>query len=174
MIYNFDTDSRNEALAALLVYGIYRSRDMKRYKVTPDMWGQIERFAKSAAKRSVTLPDFIERLKPRLSCSTLHPRWMKTSGFAAVTMYVDRSTGEVIQPANQGEREFWVRELGEANHRATLKCLYQNTALVIALVRDRLEREKPLEALGLDAVGGQAIEADEMADIAIEEEIIDE
>ncbi len=152
-MYGFDTDSVDEGMAALLVYGIYRSRDVKRFKTSPDMWGQIERFVKSAAKRSVTLPDFIERLKPRLLCSSLNPRWMKTSGFPMVSMYVDRQTGEVIRPGRQEQREFWVRELRDADHRATLKCLYQHTALVIALVRDRLERERPVEAAGFDPVG---------------------
>lgn len=48
MIYNFDTNAQHEAVSALLVYAVYRSRDRKRFKVTPEMWGQIERFCKAS------------------------------------------------------------------------------------------------------------------------------
>ena len=48
MFYGFDTSSEEAAIGALLVYGIYRSRDMKRFKITPDMWGVIERVVKAA------------------------------------------------------------------------------------------------------------------------------
>ena len=36
--------------------------------------------------------------------------------------------------------------LQEVDHRQVLDFLYRKTALVVLLVRDRLEREKPLEA----------------------------
>lgn len=147
MIYGFDTKDENAALGSLLVYGIYRSRDMGRFKVTPDMWGVIERAVKASATRAMDLYDFIEKLKPKLSCSTLHPRWMKTDMTEIVTMYMDKETGELIAPGGQGERrQFWVQELEAADHEAVLKTLRYQTARTIALVRDRLEREKPIEA----------------------------
>ena len=52
MIYGFDTQDKEAATAALIVYAIYRSRDIKRFKVSTQMWGQIERFVKSSAKRA--------------------------------------------------------------------------------------------------------------------------
>lgn len=45
--------------------------------MTPDMWGQIERFAKAAAKRARTLPEWIEAFKPRLACDSLRPAAME-------------------------------------------------------------------------------------------------
>lgn len=147
MIYEFDTQDHNAALAALLVYGVYRSRDIKRFKVTPDMWGMIERAVKSAATRSRELYDFVEKLKPKLSCSTLHPRWMQTYGQVMTMAIADKETGEILVPGGQGERrQFWVQELESADHRAVLRILVGQTARVIALARDRLEREKPIEA----------------------------
>ncbi len=147
MIYGFDTSDPNAAMGALLVYGIYRSRDRNRFKTTPDMWGVIERGVKASATRVVELYDFIEKLKPKLSCSTLHPRWMATDGGDIVTMYVDPTTGELMQKTQpDGQRQFWVQELESADHEAVLHILRYQTARVIALVRDRLEREKPYEA----------------------------
>lgn len=152
MYYGFNTGDENAALGALLVYGIYRSRDVKRFKVTPDMWGIIERAVKSTAKRALDLHDFIERLKPRLMCSTLKPKWMATDEEALlspVAMAVNRETGEIIQKQDKGRRQFWVEILEEVDHQAVLDILYRKTSWVIALVRDRLERERPLEVSGI-------------------------
>lgn len=147
MIYGFDTADGGAALGALLVYGAYRSRDQKRFKITPDMWGVIERAVKASATRAVELYDFVEKLKPKLSCSTLHPRWMATDGGDVVSMYIDPATGELMQRSDQSNRrQFWVQELETADHDAVLHILRYRTAWVIALVRDRLEREKPYEA----------------------------
>ena len=145
MYYNFDTDDENAATAALLVYSIYRSRDVKRFKVTPDMWGMIERAAKGAAKRAGDLGDFIEKLKPKLYCSSIHPRWANTrpEGVISMKMMPDGSLAEVQDHAR---RQFLTDVLQEVNHREVLDFLYRKTALVILLVRDRLEREKSIEA----------------------------
>ena len=144
MIYGFDTSNESAALGSLLVFGIYRSRDVRRFKVSVDMWGIIERAVKSSAKRAEDLTDFIEKLKPKLMCGTVSPRYMKTD-LDATTMYVDRSTGEVWSKADDGKRQFWTRLLEEADDQAILEALYKKTSLIIALVRDRLEREKPIE-----------------------------
>lgn len=152
MYYGFETQDENAALGALVVYGIYRSRDVKRFKVTPDMWGVIERAVKSTAKRAIDLHEFIEKLKPRLSCSTLKPKWMETDEEALlspVAMAVNRETGEIIQKQDKGRRQFWVEILEQIDHQAVLDILYKKTSWVIALVRDRLERERPLEVSGI-------------------------
>lgn len=152
MYYGFDTGDENAALGALLVYGIYRSRDIKRFKVTPDMWGIIERAVKSSAKRALDLHDFIEKLKPRLMCSTLKPKWMATDEetlLRPVAMAVNHETGEIIQKQDKGRRLFWVEILELVDHQAILEILYNKTSWTIALVRDRLERERPLEVSGI-------------------------
>lgn len=143
MIYQFDTDDQAAATAALLVYAIYRSRDARRFKVTPDMWAQIERFTKASAKRAASIPAFIESLKPRLQCGTIHPRWMETGikGLLPITDAAGHTS--YIQAAES--REFLTGVLAAADPREVLRRLYAETAWVILLVRDRLEREKPIE-----------------------------
>lgn len=145
MYYNFDTDNHEAATGALLVYAIYRSRDVKRFKVTPDMWGIIERAVKSTAKRARDLGEFIEKLKPKLMCSTIHPRWAQTLPDGVVTMKA-MPDGSFAQIEDKGRRQFLTDVLQEVDHRAVLDMLYRQTALIILLVRDRLEREKPFEA----------------------------
>lgn len=143
MLYQFDTTDPNAATAALLLYAVYRSRDIKRLKVTPDLWSQIERFTKASAKRADSLPRFIEQLKPRLCCDTLRPSAMEV-GIKGVLPVTDQlGHTNYIQQADS--REFLTAVLAAADERAVLRTLYRETAWVILLVRDRLEREKPLE-----------------------------
>ena len=144
MIYNFDTEDRDAATAALLLYAVYRSRDRARFKITPDLWAQIERFTKAAAKRARGIPDFIENLKPRLSCATIHPRSMEAGihGLQAVT----DAAGHTAYIERGDAREFLTGILRECDEKTVLDRLYKNTGWVVLLVRDRLEREKPLES----------------------------
>lgn len=150
MYYNFDTSNENAGIAALLVYGVYRSRDVKRFKVSPDMWGIIERGVKSSAKRALDLTDFIEKIKPKLHCSTIQPRHMQLND-QLLTMYRDND-GTIIHKEDKGKRQFWTEILEEADDEIILEALYRKTSLVIALVRERLEREKPIEAVILKEV----------------------
>ena len=153
MIYGFDTSDEAAATGALLVYAIYRSRDRHRYKITPDMWAQIERFAKDAAKRARSLPAFIETLKPRLSCGAIHPRWMAIGEtptdvpMIAITKPNGSVAAFVQPPAAVERREFLTALIERSDARAVVRVIYDHTAWVVLLVRDRLEREKPLEAM---------------------------
>ncbi len=144
MYYNFDTTDQNAAVGALLVYAVYRSRDTKRFKITPDMWGMIERAVKSVAKRAGDLGEFVEKLKPKLHCATIHPRWAKTMPDGVVSMKM-MPDGSFVQVADEGRRQFLTDVLQEVDHREVLDILYKKTSLVVLLVRDRLEREKPIE-----------------------------
>lgn len=51
---------------------------------------------------------------------------------------------EVAAPEEQ--REFMVGVIERADQRAVLRKLYAETAWVVLLVRDRLERERPVES----------------------------
>jgi len=144
MIYGFDTDDLDAATGALLVYAVYRSRDMRRFKVTPDLWSQIERFVKAAAKRADTLPRFLEALKPRLACGTINPKWME-AGIRGALLLGEYATGERVAIAGEPHREFLTGVLAQVEHRSVLTLLYRETAWIVLLVRDRLEREKPVE-----------------------------
>ncbi|MGD9893454.1 MAG: hypothetical protein AB7R89_16100 [Dehalococcoidia bacterium] len=154
-VYGFDTSDEHAAVGALCVYAVWRSRDRARHKITPDVWSQNERFVKAAAKRAENLPQFLERLKPRMSCGAIHPAAIAVGVKGAVPEVV-LSTGEVIELAEEPGREFGVGVIERADHRAVLDVLYRETAWVIALTRDRLERERPIERrleTALDVIG---------------------
>lgn len=144
MWFNFQTNCYEEAVGALIVYAVYRSRD-KRFKVSMDMWGVIERAVKSVAKRASDLDVFIERLKPKLSCPTIKPQFSQTLLDIPVD-FIALPDGGYIRREEKGKREFLVDVLEGVEHKAVLENLYKKSSKIILLVRDRLERERPLEA----------------------------
>lgn len=162
MQYGFDTDDPHEGVAALLVYATWRSRDKARLKITPKIWGQVEDAVRASAQGAVTLGEFLDLLKPHVECRALEPRWCAIGAAGEVPlMPVYDETGRLsyaIQPAMAGDvREFMTGLLRTADHRAVLKKLRKEAALIILLVRDRLEREKPIEDK-LDALDAETIE----------------
>lgn len=161
MLYGFDTDDGNAATAALCLYAIYRSRNPKRLKVTPDFWGVIERAVRSTAKRATTIPVWIEKLKPKLGCETISPRWAATDAGGLITMLPDPRTGELMQVGGRPKREFLTSIIGEADNKAVLEVAYKQAAYVVLLVRDRLEREKPYEALFIEQDDYEEAESDD-------------
>lgn len=124
MIYGFDTPERTQALAALLVYATWRSRDHGRYKITPEVWDQVTRFTRDAAKRSRDVPAFLNAFMPRFYCASIRPG--------------------VLGSADDGGRQFLVDLFTPGDHRPVVDCLYKTPEWIVALVRDRLERERAL------------------------------
>lgn len=141
MIYNFDTEDKNEATAALIVYAIYRSRDRKRFKVSPEMWGQIDRFVKASAKRAASIPQFINNFMPRMSCASIHPKAMEV----AVTGRLLQSGNEFMEFRQDDKRTFLTSVVADCVEKTVLDKLYKETTWIVMLVRDRLEQEKPIE-----------------------------
>lgn len=142
MVYNFDTSDSVAATAALITYAIYRSRDMKRFKVTPEMWGQIQRFIKSAAKRSKTIPQFIDQFSKKMSCDSINPKWVEV----AIKGRLFQSGNEFISIQQPERRQFLTEVLNDVDHKQVIKLLSNETQYIVMLVRDRLETEKPLES----------------------------
>ena len=157
MIYGFDTTDGVAATAALLVYAIYRSRDQTRFRASPDMWTQIERFTKDSAKRSRNIPQFIEAMKPRLCCGSINPKWMQIGekGEAPLRLVTDAEgrLSYALQLARDERREFLTGLIERADARAVLKQIYEETSYIVLLVRARLEDEKPIEQQ-LDLITG--------------------
>jgi len=145
MRYHFDTTDEHAATAALLVYAIWRSRDPARLKITHDIWDQVTRFIKASAKRSRSIPEFIDALMPKMCAGALKPKWLEV-GYRGLTAVTNRAgQTEYIQLAEQ--REFLTGVLGKSDHRSVIDRLFKETSWIVLLVRDRLEREKPLESM---------------------------
>lgn len=142
MLYGFDTDIQEEAIASLIIYSIYKSRDINKFKVTPDMWGVIERSVKSCATSSANLKSFIECLKIKLHCSTI-----KISTFSLNTpmdeIVIDIGEGHLIGKTPTKDFRFLKLLDGSVvDVKNVLKCLKNYTTFLILLVRNRLEIDK--------------------------------
>lgn len=147
MLFGFDTKDEIIASGALLVYAVYRSRNKNRGPSGTDMWGQIERFARASAKRADSVGDFIAAFKRRMACETINPRWCKTGIIAGRVARTD--TGEIMVFGGDGEeqRDFMIQivECKAEKQAQIVEAIYEHTQRIILLVRDRLEREKPIE-----------------------------
>lgn len=153
MIYNFDTDNKDYALCALLVYAIYRSRDKSKFKVTPEMWGQIQRFVQASAKRAKTIPQFINNLQPKMMCPAINPKWVEIG----VKGRLFNQGGTLVDIPNNERREFLTEVLSNVDDKKIIKTLLKETQFIILLVRDRLETEKPLEASFIEIDDGETL-----------------
>lgn len=144
MIHNFSTDKIEVGEAALIVYAIYKSSDGSIRGI--DMWGQIERFARVAAKRSNDVGEFINKFKRKIGCSTINPKYLGTRNSGE--MMTRQADGSIISVGGM-QRVFMtdILQKPQEEQKAIIDVLYQKTQLVILLVRDRLEREKMLGGL---------------------------
>jgi hypothetical protein len=156
MLLGFDTEDNRIASAALLVYAIYRSRDKRRGPSGTDMWGQIERFARAAAKRADTVGDFLTAFKRRMACATINPRWCNTGIVAGKAVRTDTGEIMVFGDEDDSRRDFMVEivEAQEDEQSEIVEAIYEQTQRVVLLVRDRLEREKPIESKFEEVVAG--------------------
>lgn len=79
-----------------------------------------------------------------MACETVNPKWCEI-GSDVMTAYQDEF-GNIIMKGNDGnKREFMTDIIESGKDEEVLYQLYKETARVIMLVRDRLEREKPIE-----------------------------
>lgn len=144
MIYGFETNNENLALSSLLVYAVFKSRDTSKFKVTPDMWGIIERQVKASAKRSISILDFLENFKKKLKTSSIQPRFMNYDN-KKEKLTIELEDGTLVEREEKRKNYFWTNEIENADNRAVLNELYNHTNFVILLVREKLEIEKKLK-----------------------------
>lgn len=138
MLFGFNTEDELKARSALVIYAIYKSRDSKNGPSGVDMWAQIERFARSAAKRADTCDDFVAAFKRKMACRTINPRYLKSAGSSSNARILP--TGEIVQ-FNKEQRDFGLNIFEDETASLIPKCIYEKTQIIILLVRDRLERE---------------------------------
>ncbi|MEK3645844.1 hypothetical protein [Aeribacillus sp. FSL M8-0235] len=107
------------------------------------MWGQIERFTKVSAKRATTIGAFLETFKRKMACESINPKWCDSG--SQVMSAIEDELGNIIISGERG-RQFLTEIIESGKDQEILHQLYKETARVIMLVRDRLEREKPIES----------------------------
>lgn len=78
-----------------------------------------------------------------MACESINPKWCD-SGMSVMAAYEDEQ-GNIVVSGEKG-RQFLTEIIESGEDQEILYQLYKETARVIMLVRDRLEREKPIEA----------------------------
>lgn len=146
MLFGFNTENDTVAAGALLVYATYKSRDVKRGPSGYDMWDKIERFARRASMRADDVGGFLNRFKPMMGCGTLNPRFCKT-GIVANNAIMEGDGSIIVNGEKSESRDFMISitEAPQEEQQKIVDCIYDQAQRIILLVRDRLEREKPIE-----------------------------
>lgn len=81
-----------------------------------------------------------------MACETINPKWCDSG--SKVMSAIQDELGNIIVTGNEGNvtnRQFLTEIMESGKDQSVLYELYKETARVIMLVRDRLEREKPIE-----------------------------
>lgn len=79
-----------------------------------------------------------------MACSTINPKWTSTGIVKQTATVLD--DGSIYTPKMDNNRDFMV-EVMEAEtdyQKDVVDLIYRQTQRIIILVRDRLERERPL------------------------------
>ena len=92
-----------------------------------------------------------------MACESINPKWCEV-GSDIMTAFQNED-GTIIMTGNDGKkREFLTEIIESGKDEEVLYQLYKETARVIMLVRDRLEREKPIETKLENIIEGEIIE----------------
>lgn len=113
MIYGFDTEGEQYARAASVLYALYRSRSASSPMMGKETWSRFNDFARLAAMKSVTMPEFVQKFSRQAKVDSIKPA------------YVDPECGMDAMQDN-----------------ALLRVIEDEGMYVIMLVRDRVDREK--------------------------------
>ena len=92
-----------------------------------------------------------------MACESINPKWCEV-GSDIMTAFQNED-GTIIMTGNDGKkREFLTEIIESGKDEEVLYQLYKETARVIMLVRDRLEREKPIETKLENIIEGEIVE----------------
>lgn len=78
-----------------------------------------------------------------MACESINPKWCDSG--SQVMSAIEDELGNIIISGERG-RQFLTEIIESGKDQEILHQLYKETARVIMLVRDRLEREKPIES----------------------------
>ena len=132
MLYQFDTESLKHAKAALLLYGMYRSRNQNSPLNGLETWDRFQTFVRAACLKSSTTAEFVQVFCKKSKIDSLKPRYLCTGDPVIIP-----ETGELIVSA--GINDYRLGILADNN---LLKLYNTESMYLIMLVRERIQREK--------------------------------
>lgn len=132
MLYQFDTDSLDHAKAALLLYGMYRSRNQNSPLNGLETWDRFQTFVRGACLKASTTAEFVQAFCRKAKIDSVKPRYLSTGDPVVMP-----ETGELIM--SPGVSDYRLKILEDNS----LLRLYNTESLyLIMLVRERIQREK--------------------------------
>lgn len=132
MLYQFDTDSLDHAKAALLLYGMYRSRKKESPLNGLETWDRFQTFVRAACLKSSTTAEFVQAFCKKAKIDSVKPRYLSTGEPVVIP-----ETGELIMSAGVADYR-----LGIIADNDLLRLYNTESMYLIMLVRERIQREK--------------------------------
>lgn len=132
MLYKFDTDSLEHAKAALLLYGMYRSRNQNSPLNGLETWDRFQSFVRGACLKASTTAEFVQAFCKKAKIDSVKPRYLSTGEPVAMP-----DTGELV--VSDLVVDYRLKILADDS----LLNLYNTESVyLIMLVRERIQREK--------------------------------
>ncbi|MED0738976.1 hypothetical protein [Aneurinibacillus thermoaerophilus] len=91
-----------------------------------------------------------------MACETINPRWCTAVADEYSTLILNPD-GSIEQYSRDEQRNFLTDIIETGQDEEIIKKLYSETGRVIMLVRERLEREKPIEAKLEQIIEGEIV-----------------
>lgn len=141
MLYQFDTDSLAHAKAALLLYGMYRSRKKDSPLNGLETWDRFQTFVRGACLKSSKTAEFVQTFCKKAKIDSVKPRYLSTG-----EPVVMPDTGELIVSGAVADYR-----LGIMADDSLLRLYNTESMYLIMLVRERIQREKFMPEVEDDA-----------------------
>ena len=132
MLYQIDTDSLAHAKAALLLYGMYRSRKKESPLNGLETWDRFQTFVRGACLKAGTTAEFVQAFCKKAKIDSVKPRYLSTG-----EPVVMPDTGELIVSGGLSDYR-----LGIIADDSLLRLYNTESMYLIMLVRERIQREK--------------------------------
>ena len=132
MLYQFDTDSLAHAKAALLLYGMYRSRKKESPLNGLETWDRFQTFVRGACLKASTTAEFVQAFCKKAKIDSVKPRYLSTG-----EPVVMPDTGELIVSGGLADYR-----LGIIADDSLLRLYNTESMYLIMLVCERIQREK--------------------------------
>lgn len=133
MLFNFSTDNMRFARAALVLYVLYKSRDVNSPMNGLETWNRVEAYCVGACKKSRTTSEFVTKFKELGKVGAVKPRYLSEQGPELAVM----PDGSVVESTNI--RNYHTELFEDDEVRKTIENDYP---LITMLVRERIQREK--------------------------------
>lgn len=133
MYFKFDTDDLDHAKAALLLYGMYRSREKDSPLNGLETWSRFQSLVRGSCLKASNTAEFVQSFCKKAKIDSVKPHYLDTDE----PVLIPGTDGELVQ--SEGVKDYRLSILADNNllHLYNMESIY-----LIMLVRERIQREK--------------------------------